>query len=222
MLPEPRMTQDIDISIQAKADYEEFKVVLAKIGDNLIERGIIATYEIKEDITETSSGGIKCKGANGEIIVGVDIGLHQLVFGIGKLDFTFGEVNAFVPERMLADKISAILSRKRFRRVKDIYDLYCIASQYELNYELLSKLIRMRLEGNEGLWDNIPFNEIVLVQYEHAYDKLQLISFFNNKELTRPSFRDLVETFYKLVEPFKYGKSADSWDNIRRIWVNER
>ena len=222
MLEEPRMTQDIDISIQAKEDYEEFKLVLTSIGNNLIERGLITTYEIKPDITETSSGGIKCRDESGEILVGVDIGLHQLTVGVGRLDFTFDEVNAFVPERMIADKISAILSRKRFRRAKDIYDLYCLTTQYRLNYTLLKELVDMRLEGNEGLWDNIPFNEIVLVQYEHAYDKLVLKSFFNGEALIKPPFSKVCSLFYKLVEPLKKGELRTEWNNTTGVWMGKR
>lgn len=220
LLENPRATRDIDLSIQDEKDYEEFKVVLNNIGHKLVDLGVIKNYLVKDKISLTSSGGIECYSEEGNRLFGVDIGLHQLVSGIGKLDFKFGIVNAFVPERMLADKIRAILSEKRFRRTKDLYDCYVLVQNYDLDFLELKKLVNERIGQQVELWDNIPFSDTVLVKYSHAWDKLVLTSFFNpSQSLYKPGFQVVCSLFYKLVDPLKYNYEMVKWSSTQGRWI---
>ena len=96
MLEHPRATSDIDLSVESQEAYTNFKNVLVSIGDTLVERDVISKYEVKETISETSSGGVTMYDTEGRKLIGVDIGLHQLILGIDKLDFDFGEVLALI------------------------------------------------------------------------------------------------------------------------------
>lgn len=219
MLTNPRMTMDIDMSIQAKEDYEELKTILFNIATKLVNDGIASNFEIKDSVSETSSGGIKIYDLNGALLLGVDIGYHQLVYGIQKFDFNFDEVNVFCPERMLADKISSLLSRSRFRRIKDIYDLYTITVQYKLDYALMKQLVDMRLEGKENLWENIPYTDTVINEMFKAYDKFTAKSYFDESELEKPDFSKVLSRFYKLTIPLREGVEYTSWDEINGRWI---
>lgn len=218
LLEFPRATKDVDFSIEIQEDYDKFKTVLVDIGEILIDKGFITSYDVKDTISTTMSGGIKYK-RDGVEVLGVDIGLHQLRSGVGKVDIGFAETNMFKPERMLADKISAILSRKRFRRVKDIYDVYCITNTFDLDYKLLKELTDLRMEGQEGNWENIPFNEMVLVQYAHAWDKLKLVEMITDEPMKKPAFDEVIARFYKLTRPLKYNDTVKSWSSTHGRWL---
>ena len=218
LLEFPRATKDVDFSIEIQEDYDKFKNVLVDIGEILIDKGFITSYEVKDTISATMSGGIKYK-RDGVEVLGVDIGLHQLRSGVGKVDIGFAETNMFKPERMLADKISAILSYKRFRRVKDVYDVYCITNTFYLDYKLLKELTDLRMEGQEDNWNNIPFNDEVIVQYEHAWNKLNLVEMITDEPMRKPAFDEVIARFYKLTRPLKYNDIVKSWSSTHGRWL---
>lgn len=170
ILPEvARLSHDIDFSISDVEQYELVKSVLHELGTALIGMNIISSYEVKEIITETSSGGIKLQ-RDDKVNLGIDIGLHNLSYGIQSWDIFGQEVERFMVERMLADKISAIFSRKRFRRSKDLYDLYILTASCDVNIDILRECLNERSID----WNATPFDPIVQVEYAKAYNKLSI------------------------------------------------
>ena len=220
ILKEPRLTKDVDLSIATKESYDEFKIVLADIGNKLIDMNIIDEFTVKDGISETMSGGAIYKLNNIQVF-GIDVGLHQLALGVKKVSLNIGDINMFSTERMLADKITAILSRQRFRRTKDIYDLYCLVTNFTIDYLKLKELLDLRLAGREELWDNIPFNEKVLIEYEKAYEKLQVKSIFTEDTISKPEFAVVHNVFEKFVKPYKYGYVKTKWDPKNEVWLND-
>lgn len=108
---------------------------------------------------------------------------------------------------MLADKITAILSIKRFRRPKDIYDLYCISETFDFEPYKVHDYILKRTNGVGAEWDNFPFSEVAIRKYEHSYNKLSVKSIYKVKEqLTKPSFVAVLERFSVIVN---YVKNCD-------------
>lgn len=101
---------------------------------------------------------------------------------------------------MLADKIIAILSRKRFRRTKDLYDFYILVRSFDFDLRKLRSYIDLR-GGAE--WDNIPFNDIVLEQYRKAWEKLQLVSSETGDLMEKLNFEVYLQLFYAVVLPLK-------------------
>lgn len=193
-----RQTTDIDFSIQNSELYQELLVAMQKIGDELVRRGHIARYVIKPEVRERMSGGMDMYSVSGEKILGIDIGWHDITFGTTLTSINIGEVNAFSVERMLADKIVAILSRKRFRRPKDIYDLYCITNCCDFEAKLVNEYILRRTDGVGAEWNNIPFNSDVSREYEKAYNKLTLQSIIKEHDLKRPDFNLVIERLYSI------------------------
>ena len=205
-----RMTHDVDFSIAMEGDYGAVKAVLQKIALKFTEQGLISSFKIKEDIAEKMSGGIDMYAKDGHKVLGVDVGLHNISYGVKHYDLVFTSINGFTVERMLADKLIAITTRKRFRRTKDLYDFYAITNFFDVDMQKLSKYIELR-SGAE--WDNIPFNDDIIVQYKRAWDKLELRNYNGNGILEKPEFMDALKRFYQFALPLKYGEIFDRWEH---------
>ena len=213
-----RLTHDIDFSIMNAEYYSKVKKVLEQLGDYFVARGLANSYTVKDTITPTSSGGMTVYSEDGSILVGIDVGLHSLLYGTTDYDISIGKVEAFSIERMLSDKILAILSRKRFRRTKDLYDFYVLIHKFDFSYRELLFCIENRDNYDSSVWDNIPFSEVVLEQYNLAWNKLVLVSYADNTILEKPAFNNAIEIFNKIAFRIKNRVDAASWDHVNLNW----
>ena len=207
-----RMTHDVDFSIEDKEVYESIIPLLEHLGDFFVKQGVAASYKVKPTIEATMSGGFDVYADDGRKILGMDIGLHDLSYGIQNYNITVGEVKAFSVERMLSDKLLAILSRKRFRRTKDLYDFYVITNFYDVDMKQLAEFIENR---GTAEWDNIPFSDVVLEQYAKCWQKLNLTS-YTDKVIDKPDFNLVVNRFYNLALPLKEGVTYGRWNHQTR------
>ncbi len=205
-----RRTKDIDLSISSVEAYEEVKDVLREIAEEFRQAELIEEYQLKESVTPTSSGGIDFYKDKRRIL-GVDIGLHELTWGIKRYELNLVSLDGFEIERMLADKIIVILSKKRFRRTKDLYDFYILVQEFDLDLRKLRSYIDAR-GGAE--WDNIPFADVVVEQYRRAWEKLDLISSQDGSLMKKEEFSEVLELFYNIVLPLKAKAFAyPCWDH---------
>ncbi len=194
-----RQTTDVDLSIMRKELYEDVKAVLNNIANKFMTDGVIDSFKVKDNIEPFMSGGIDFYLDNVKIL-GVDVGLHDISYGVRRLSLDIGELQAFEVERMLADKITAILSRKRFRRPKDLYDLYCITDLMDFDARRVAEYILRRTDGVGADWKNYPFSDTVKVEYRKAYDKLTLNSIYTEVKLRRPPFDNAFDRFCDIAE----------------------
>lgn len=195
-----RMTKDVDFSIENEACYAKIKKILTQMAEMFLKDGIIASYKIDDLITPTHSGGIKMYRED-DSAIGVDVGLHSISYGVDFYSFNF-QCQAFSVERMLSDKILAILSRKRFRRPKDLFDVMLLSQTYQFESAKILDCIHRR--GVEPEWKNIPFSDEVIVQYLHAWDKLQVLKVDDDdSELYKPPFNETLATFYMVANKLK-------------------
>ena len=133
--------------------------------------------------------------ANGTKILGIDVGWHDITFGTTKTTIDIGEVRAFEVERMLADKIAATLSRKRFRRTKDIYDIFCITNCFDADLNKIRNYLEIRNADVTVEWENFPFSETVINELGKAYGRLVLEAIYSNTILEKPPFMDVLGRF---------------------------
>ena len=208
-----RMTHDIDFSISDEEGYEQVKSILKDIAEVFLEKGLIAEYKIKSTITPTSSGGVDFYDNQGAKILGVDVGLHSLAWGVTSYDFNLTSLDGFTVERMLSDKLLVILSRKRFRRTKDLYDFWVITNNFDFDYNKLRNFIEKR---GTAEWDNIPFSDTVVIKYANAWNKLDLINSVTGANLYKPSFDEVIERFDHIALPLKAGVEFIRWDHNKR------
>lgn len=214
-----RQTTDIDFSIGDSELYHGLLKTLEVIGDHFVDEGYISSYKIKNEIREFMSGGMDMYSSTGEKILGIDVGWHDISFGVTTTKIDICELSAFMIERMLADKITAILSRKRFRRPKDIYDLYCISNCFNFNTLLINEFIIKRTQGVGADWNNFPFKEDVIIEYKKAYDKLILTSMYKNVSLNKPDFYEVMKRFNTICEQLLKNKKS-FWDYKKGVFVD--
>lgn len=213
-----RMTHDVDFSVDSVESYEVVKKILREIAQIFQQRGLIADYKIKESIASRSSGGIDFYNESGAKVLGVDVGLHSLDWGITSYNFTIATIDGFSIERMLSDKIMAILSRKRFRRTKDIYDLWAITNQFDFDAKLVLEFINKR---GDAEWQNIPFSDIILVEYEKAWEKLVLQT-PDGYDLEKPEFPEVLHRFNSIAFTLKEGQHLGVWNHkVLRFEYND-
>ena len=193
-----RQTQDIDFSIQSSELYQSLINTMTEIGNKFVRDGIIASFKIKQTIEPHCSGGMDMYDANGTKILGIDVGWHDITFGTTKTSIDIGEVRAFEVERMLADKIAATLSRKRFRRSKDIYDIFCITNCFDADLNKIRRCLDIRNSDVAVNWENFPFNETIINELEKAYDKLILESIYSDTVLEKPKYSNVLGRFNAL------------------------
>ncbi len=209
---EARGTRDIDFSILRKEYYDVVKKVLSSAGDILMGVGVVLRYELKDNVEPTMSGGITFVMSDGTRHLGVDVGLHDITYGTHKIEVNGNLVSAFTPERMLADKFSAMFTRKRFRRVKDLYDFYVITNNFDVNISSLSDMISKRGELDYGL---SPVRDEIMDGYRHAYDTLNLnVNADANRDLVeKPSFDTVIHRLRIFVSRLEVG---GIWDHVSK------
>lgn len=213
-----RLTHDIDFSINYKENYNEVKKVLKEIGDYFVRKELAKSYKIKEEISKTSSGGLVIYDTSGNVFAKVDVSVHNLFYGICDYNIKIGKVEAFGIERMLADKILVILSRQRFKRSKDLYDFYVLVNKYDFKYDELVYCIENRDNYDPSVWNNIPFSEEVLIQYQNAWNKLRLVSFKDGSKLKKPIFSDVIDLFNYIAIRIKNKTVASKWNHKDLTW----
>lgn len=216
-----RQTADVDFSIQTSDIYASLIDAMNNIGDHFVKKGYIDHYVVKDTVQPKRSGGMDMYNANGSKVLGIDVGWHDLTFGTTTTCIDIGEVRSFTVERMLADKVTAILSRKRFKRAKDIYDLYCITNCFDFDANLVNDYILKRTEGVGAEWQNYPFNETVSREYARAYDALVVKSVKTSVQLDKPEFDVVLKRFYTLCNKLLYMSTKSHWRHDSRTFEEE-
>lgn len=215
LIKDSRYTRDIDFSIETEKNYQKAKHIMKSIIDYFLKIDLISSYEIKDSISPTSSGGMSFKLKRDGRSLGIDIGLHSLSYGTHIYSLEILPINGFSIERMLADKVSAILSRKRFRRAKDLYDLYILLGLFDVSYLEFTQCVSRR----NPEWENIPFSDTILGEYEKAWNKLVLRSAADKDiVLNKPDFFQTIELFYQFALPVKDEYVFKFWDHVEKTW----
>ena len=211
---EARLTEDIDFSVSTEGQYKDIIPVLDELGKIFVDKGIITDYEIKPTIAPTSSGGIKMSPVDGTSQIKIDIGWHDLSWGVQKWGCFGFDNNRFEIERMLSDKISAIYSRKRFRRTKDLYDFYILTNNFDVKMSVLRKYVDMR---GTIEWDRDPFREEVLSEYAKAYGVLK-VETRDGVGITKPAFDVII---YRLRDFMNNYNNDVVWSHVERVYKQE-
>lgn len=216
-IPRARATTDIDFSISNKTDAGHVYQVLKEIGEVFVTKGAAEDYTVQENISETSSGRLKITLQDGTQ-VGVDVGLHDLSYGVQEYQDAEMKYKVFSVERSLADKISVFMSYKRFRRIKDLYDIYVFSKHCDIDYELLRQCVEKRCSDID--WNMIPFTDNIVEQVVRAWSKLDLVRIAGPGKV-HPDFSavEALDRFYEIVGPLKqYDREIKRWKHESECW----
>lgn len=218
ILPSSRMTHDIDLSMLTQKEYEKIKPKLADIGEYFIQKDLADGYQVLELVQNKKSGGLRIKNKIGKNIIGVDISVQDLTYGVKKEDIKIAIVDSYCVERMLSDKLYVILSQKRYRRTKDLYDLYNITNFIDIDYALLKECICKR-GYDEYLFDNIPFSEEDILKYINSWNKLRVRDVDTGMEKNKPDIGKVLCRLYDFIAPLKFNFDVEHWDSKLSNWV---
>lgn len=205
-----RGTKDLDFScVNEELYYNVIVKHLSDFGDKAIETGLASSYEVR-DIQPRRSGGIDVKDEAGSIVYAVDVSLaDSAVFGTVEYNFSGDCILGSSLNKILADKCLSTLSRKRFRRIKDFYDMYIILNS-DLRYdtkEILALMIdKVGKEEVDRLLSNYPFSQEIIREATKAWDKLKLIRASDNEPLYKPLFNDVLWKVSKLYDDLKLSR----------------
>lgn len=197
-----RYTQDVDLTIQDEELYVDFCKVLAEYGDKLVASGEIFRYEIKDTIEEHMSGGARYYDANDRVVLSIDVSFH-----INGLDSVvvesneFGRVRISSVEQIIADKCASLFSRKRFRRAKDLYDLWLIVFNCTWDNEKLRKCLESRDIYPLPIALN-PYREECISEMKKAYEKLLVRDPVSEEQMDKPDFATVVKYTSRFMTKF--------------------
>lgn len=87
-------------------------------------------------------------------------------------DFTAPTVNTYSLETTIAEKIDAILSLMEFSsRMKDYYDIYCLANKFDFDGSVLTEALRKTLENRGHTYTAEQFEQVMAFDDDEAMQK---------------------------------------------------
>ena len=197
LLPDTaRSTVDLDASITGRELYYTSVVpILETFCKECLKDKLADSYVIR-DIQERKSGGVDLS-LGGSKVLSVDISLRSIKspYNFKKYIFILNEVYGSSIEKIVADKCLSTLSRKRFRRAKDFYDLYIIKQGItDINYKIVKELMieKVGIDEVNSLLDNYPFSEEIYIQLQHAWSKLSLENVKGEKIKNKPTLAEII------------------------------
>lgn len=192
-----RATTDLDISICEKEQYNHIISTLKEIAEQMQSEGIISNYRYKETVSTECTGGVDLYRVNGKSKVGLDIGIRQekflTVYNINPI----GDVLGFSIERMLCDKLRAVYSKTRLRRVKDLYDIYIIVTSFDIDMHKVKDVLHV--EGTLDM-EECPMKQVILEEYEVAYSKLRVEALYGTPTRRKPEFQECINVLRCVVD----------------------
>lgn len=196
-----RMTEDIDADwVGLTITNEE---LYFKISNAVSSLGIPNLYVIQKKnfkVGMSAEFHIMQKGVE-DVLFTMDIGVknnnHHLVY---KLPSGVSFLGSH-PNKIFADKVSAISTRKVYRRVKDIYDMYLLShiSGYRIKYihEALLDAGRELESFNEFL--NDPMKPKGL---EYAFERMRSVE-------NKPNYQEMYARVLRFIAPFIESTKVD-------------
>ena len=178
-----RRTCDVDMSIINKSIFDDLKVKLEELCENLISIGEIHNYKITEPNPDRKrSGGVKMFRLTPNGIrykaSGLDVSVKDLSKGVSLLKIG---IPIFTFERMMSDKLKVLFSSSCVRRVKDVFDGRLLIDRVELDVDDLKELCKLscvNFLNNPNVFSN-DLHEDLLLSWEDFLVKDE-IRFYKN------------------------------------------
>lgn len=212
-----RMTRDVDLDVIDQKAYDYLIPTLRALGDYYINSGLATDYKIREDLSGDKSGGFIVYSGNTQFLK-CDICSMNLSYGLTFTSIEGKDIQSFSPDRILADKILALLSVKRFRRAKDIYDVYCLTDLFKCNAQTINIYMRNTVTETKGLWDEFPYTVDILIRMEQAYNKLTLLN-LSGETIPKPNWQKVADRFTVFARKVKEPYAPFIWDNEKGLYV---
>lgn len=207
LLPhEARLTKDLDVSIVDRELFDIIKDELKNFSENLIKLGIAASYHIRD--IASHSGGLDVFNEAGDKLYSVDVNLCNVsVYGFVEYSMLGESIYGASVEKILCDKCISILSKRRFKRIKDFYDVFIILdSGLKFSYEKILELMLADFSDDASLekqLDGFPFDTNSILALRNLWNAEEFKSFAPDITLGVVEFSTVITSVYRALEQIK-------------------
>ena len=200
-----RYTADVDMSIQGDTQYDTLALILQKYGELLVASGRCSRFEVRQEVIPgRRSGGAEywhILDNKEQLLFSVDISAPDCEYDTITVTLPLlGKVVVSSLEQVSADKISVMFSRKRFRRIKDLFDLYYISKFDSVDLETVAVCLARR-----GRWPldltMYPFTDERREGLRHAYERFYLQTQDGKPVEKKPDFMEMIESVSAFIDP---------------------
>lgn len=197
-----RSTLDLDIG---SLNIEIYDSVISKelinFGEDSIRLGLAFSYNVR-DLRNTRNGGIDIRDEDGNKVFAVDVGLDDATLqGVIEYCFDGKYVLGSSIEKILCDKCLSTLSKRRFKRIKDFYDLYIILNssmKYDINKVINLMKEKVGEDAFVNLLNNYPFNANMLASLKAIWDSTTFIKSSETETVVDKEFMEVYSTISRL------------------------
>lgn len=116
------------------------------------------------------------------------------------------------------DKLSAVCSKKQFRRVKDLYDLYYIIEECNISFDELHQCIIARKVDFGPEFSLFRYEAIE--QWRHAWSKFRITP-TGNRTPEKPSIEELLQTLAVFLQGYMAIEAAGYLGQDVKWWFDE-
>lgn len=219
-LERSRTTQDIDFSIDKGDGWKNLQDAIRASVDSLGSE-MCEIVSIREP-QETMSAKIEILIKPISTVIGIDASWEPIKVGAMKLNILGVSINAYTLCHVLSDKYCAMFSKKRFRRTKDLYDIYNILSNSDIDYAEFDDVVKHN--RNQIDWERTPIRDDVIKEYEKAWNKLVVRTIGHNHAavtIQKPDFSSAFSIACDFILRYKMlsdsGEVTGTWENQNGI-----
>lgn len=235
---ESRSTIDIDFLIKKLPNTpDEIMMILKEIIQSNSENDYVK-FNINKveriNITKKYSGigaNLIAQIKNTKTTVNIDLGVGDIIVPkqekrsiITQLEgFRAPLINTYSLESTIAEKLDAILSLMEFgSRMKDYYDIYYLANQFNFNGEMLQKAIRETFMNRDRTYSIDLFNQVMTFGSDDGMQKKWLM-YIRKIDADNLKFNDVLkimdlflrELYITIVNNRKFNKQ---WISSKNTW----
>lgn len=194
MIPELAYNVDnVPSRIQASTMFEDLKSAMVGIAEYLCRRKVVSKYFLQPVAPEDSSLSLSLCDYDNTFSVRVSAGWDSDIGGTVDCTISINQ-KIFGIEHLVADKLVSALGSVSNATIHDMFDVYCLANCFDINYLTVNNCITNGAE--KGLnWDNYASTEEQVSRLSRLYKNMQLTSSYVNVQFVKPEAYAVVDKF---------------------------
>lgn len=210
-----RGTQDIDLDIRTKEDYERLFDNIINIANNN-RLGVIYKPHKRRDLEGISAGiSIQCEYEGNQYVLKIDMNINEF-YPIEVTSIDEDEIERYTDTAMLVTKIVTCCNKILRRRVKDMYDIAALCTKRDFLFSDVVSILKLKYP--EDVFTLRPY-----VSAEHYIELKDAV--MGNHQFKSVNFDELFSLVYDFLNPLTaclrdYHQEYDyKWYHNTRIWT---
>lgn len=201
-----RKPTDLDVSIADRELFNALKEELSDFSERLMTSGVASSYHLRD--IASHSGGLDVLNEAGEKLYAVDVNLSNVsLYGNAVYNIQGELVHGSSVDKILRDKCTSILSKRRFKRIRDFYDVFIILdSGLEFDCEKILELMLTEFSNNASLakqFDEFPFGTNSVLALRNLWNAEKFESLAPEVTSNTVEFSEALKAVYQVLEKLK-------------------